>query len=760
MTEGHKTTINDLQERQLISDLFFSWLVVLFFIFASLLSREVSIIDSLSLCLFITIDVISGALFWILISKKSTFNVFELFGTGIALGTSICTILQQIFRNSIFDGVSPFLFFGATLFVFKKYQKNKQSIEITQVKSLRPIFLVCTLASLALCSENYVNWVTVLILAIGFLVIPKKLQVNSRIALVTIAIFVSVAHFARKILESVLFGFSNVTSRVSNFDQVFFEANSRGIENYGPFDNIFLSNTKFAYYWFSDAWSGSFSAKAGANEWVVTTEFGILVAALGAFFLAKAVCVNRHYSSIQSSAALILLATASLQGNANYAFSSQSFSLFISVLWIILIIFLINENAIHPTSANLVTLMFSIWILVLTKTVISVPFLLGIVVLMLASLARRLRFDAFIYMMTLVGSLIVYFVFIRPEALLRGSYSQIEFNLTTIIFEYFTINPWLDFILFLIFELIGVLWLLRQRNVLKDNFLSGNSIFLVFSFVSSLFIFFTNTSANQYLVVPLLLISPFLFSEGISRFHTWLLSFRKIVFGVAIGICAGFFSTAGLNHLAEKKSITPLGVTIFRLIPIWATIIFVSLILFQTFFNKQRRKLFQYCIMVLVAAAPGSYIAHTIKPLQQVILSKDYFEKKDSSLQIKMAQIQPSMQSVSSLATYSDVIASNSLDDFGLIAAMTGVRNFASTYTRQLWGNTEIRYQNQTSFGTDPNSNNYEVLRDGCVTLFFHDKFVSEINRTTLEPYATIMFEDEFGAVLKLSEGYSIPEEC
>ena len=164
--------------------------------------------------------------------------------------------------------------------------------------------------------------------------------------------------------------------------------------------------------------------------------------------------------------------------------------------------------------------------------------------------------------------------------------------------------------------------------------------------------------------------------------------------------------------------------------------------------------------MVLVAAAPGSYIAHTIKPLQQVILSKDYFEKKDSSLQIKMAQIQPSMQSVSSLATYSDVIASNSLDDFGLIAAMTGVRNFASTYTRQLWGNTEIRYQNQTSFGTDPNSNNYEVLRDGCVTLFFHDKSVSEINRTTLEPYAIIIFEDEFGAVLKLSEGYSIPEEC
>ena len=118
------------------------------------------------------------------------------------------------------------------------------------------------------------------------------------------------------------------------------------------------------------------------------------------------------------------------------------------------------------------------------------------------------------------------------------------------------------------------------------------------------------------------------------------------------------------------------------------------------------------------------------------------------------------MQSVSSLAAPSDVIASKSLNDFGLIAAMKGIRNFASTYTRQLWGNTEIRYENQTSFGAYPNSNNYEFLRNGCVTLFFHDKSVSEINRDTLEPYATIMFEDEFGAVLKLSESYPIPEEC
>ena len=468
MTESRNTTINNLQEAQLIRELFFSWLVVLFFIFASLSSREVSIIDSLSLCLFITIDVVSGALFWILISKKKNFNFFELFGIGIALGTSICTIFQQLFRNSIFDNISPFLFLSATLIVFRR---NKPVIQITRIESINSIFFVCTIASLALCSENYVNWVTVLILGIGFLLMAQKSESDVRIKLATVAIFVSVAFFARKILETYIFGFSNVTSRVTNYDQVFFEANSRGLENYGPFDNIFLSNTKFAYYWFSDAWSGAFAVKTGAHEWVVTTEFGILVAALGAFFLAKAVCVNRHYSSIQSSVALILLATASLQGNANYAFSSQSFSLFISVLWMSLIIFLISENTIKPTTSNLVILMCTVWILVLTKTVISVPFLLGVVVLMLASLARRNLRDALIYMMTLIGSLIVYFVFIKPAALFQGAYSQVELKLTTSIFEYFTINPWLDFGLFIVFELIGALWVIRKWKFLGDHFL-------------------------------------------------------------------------------------------------------------------------------------------------------------------------------------------------------------------------------------------------------------------------------------------------
>jgi len=125
-----------------------------------------------------------------------------------------------------------------------------------------------------------------------------------------------------------------------------------------------------------------------------------------------------------------------------------------------------------------------------------------------------------------------------------------------------------------------------------------------------------------------------------------------------------------------------------------------------------------------------------------------------------MVQINSSMEYISSSLSSSDVIASNSLNDFGLIAAMTGVRNYASTYTRGLWGNTQVRYENQTSFGSEPNAENYQQLRSGCVTWFYFDKTVSELSRPSWEPFAIIRFEDDFGAVLELSNLSQIPKRC
>lgn len=763
MTKNLKTNNLEVTIQPSIKNFIYLFATIIYFVLSSLLSRQVSLSDSLSLCLFLIIDAISGAIFWSLVSQKNKFSIFEICGTGIVFGTLGCTIIQQFLRTTPLDKISPFILPVLTLLIYFKNRKNNYLIKKIDPASIKQIFLVCAITSLAYCSEDYVNWSIVLILTVGiiFLNAAEKLKISTGIEFSIAIFFITIAFNLRKYLDKRLFGFSTTSSRVSNYDQVFFEANSRGLRNYGPFDNIFLSNTKFAYYWFSDAWAGALTAQSGVREWIVTTEFGLLIACLGSIFLVKAICTNRQYSEQQSSTTLILIATASLQGNANYAFSSQSFSLTVSVLLMIFILFLVNENQILPKSSKLIVLMISTWILVITKTVIAIPFLVGFVALFSFTLVKKNYFKAITYVSTVFGGLFLYLIFVKPESSLQGSYSNFSLRPTMTIFEFWTVNPILDFIIFMLLEMSGLFWLVKNKKIFRDDFLLSNSFFLILSFSTSILIKFDgSTAANQYLIIPFLLVLPFLIIESFQIESSKKKSSMAIYICVGLGICAGFIATSGLNYLREKNNLTPPAITLFRLIPIFVSICLCALLFLRQFVKTEKQTVFRYCLVVLVASAPGSYIAHSIKPLQQVILSKDYFEIKDNSLQIKMTHIKPAMKFISSALSPSDVIASNSPDDFGLIAAMTGVRNFASTYTRQLWGNTALRYENQTSFGAEPNLASYRYLRDGCVTWFYYDKSVSETPRTTWDPYAVIRFEDDFGTVLELNDHLRSPNKC
>ena len=125
-----------------IKNLALSWLVILSFIFASLLSRQVSLIDSLSLCLFLTVDVTSGAIFWTLLSKKQNLSVFEIFGTGIVLGTLICTIFQQLLRDTPLNEISPFLFFITTSSIYFRKRQNGWQHPTIDLVSFKSVFLI------------------------------------------------------------------------------------------------------------------------------------------------------------------------------------------------------------------------------------------------------------------------------------------------------------------------------------------------------------------------------------------------------------------------------------------------------------------------------------------------------------------------------------------------------------------------------------------------------------------------------------------
>jgi len=77
----------------------------------------------------------------------------------------------------------------------------------------------------------------------------------------------------------------------------------------------------------------------------------------------------------------------------------------------------------------------------------------------------------------------------------------------------------------------------------------------------------------------------------------------------------------------------------------------------------------------------GSFVAHSLRsPLKQYIVAKNNWDSETQNVELKYSQLNTALQFVEVNSSSIDVIASNSTTDLGLIAAVTGVRNFATSY--------------------------------------------------------------------------------
>jgi hypothetical protein len=166
-------------------------------------------------------------------------------------------------------------------------------------------------------------------------------------------------------------------------------------------------------------------------------------------------------------------------------------------------------------------------------------------------------------------------------------------------------------------------------------------------------------------------------------------------------------------------------------------------------------------MIVLASSMAGSYVAQSFRSAQQEFLySKRNWNLPFEDVAMELNRIKRATIYINSELRMKDVLASNSVTDKGLLAALTGVRNYASSYHDNLWGGEEHRYIEQNVFAKDPSEKSYVALRNGCVTWFYYDKDESPGKAKSFEPYAKTKYEDEHGAVLKLSESYPLPDEC
>ena len=746
--------------------------ILFFFIFSFLITHEVSFQDSLQLCAVLALDFVTGATLWILLSRKNEYSIFELLGVGIALGTSLNAIGQLVLRGTILGSLFNYLFFVFMVLLYLHFrQKDNFAIQMSPTRH-STVLAVCTTALILLCGDRYYLWVGVLILSLAIYALtkfePSPSSNKSRSLFVLFLLgSVALALLSSSILENFLFGPRSTTSYIGGWDGVYAEASSKSITSYGPFDNIFLANTKNAYYWFSYAWSGSFTDRSKASDWILTTHAGYVLIALATMSIVFAILQTLSRSKSIAFIPLAVVASTSLIGSSNFLLDTGSFSQCISVLYLALAFFAIKELLDHSTLSNILLAVLSISLLVLTKLTVAIPLISGlclfVFLIWFVGVSQKQKFLVSLgILVSGITSLAIFFVFINQQTEFQNSQSEFVIKAVPNAFGIGTGLLLID---------IGLLLALRFPifyGQIRNRDLFANLILLVSLTSLSMAVVISSSwvnQANTYLLLPFsfgagLLISKHLLQER----NLFCIADTKrrfsVYFATVIGGCLGFITTARLFYLHLNFVKNADYYLVVSLIPLMS-IIPVSVFSFLKPTTTKRHKTFASLMtVVFLATSAGSFVAHSLRELERkIIFNKNDWDLPVEEVELPNRNLQGAIAFILTNFDVNDVLADNSSDNI-LLAAGTGTRSYASTYGRTFSIAHDERFVTQVEFAQNANLSNYEYLRNGCVTWFYYDKDESPGRAKSFEPYATTKFEDEYGAVLKLSESYPLPDEC
>ena len=750
--------------------------ILICFILGFLITHEVSLEDSLKLCAILALDLITGVIIWVLLSQKNEYSVFELFGVGVALGTSLNAIGQLVFRETYFSSLFNYALLSLVVIIFIQWRRKNLFTMRLSPTCHSTVLAVCSTALVLLCSDRYYLWAGVLILFLATFASAKSERNSSNYKSQYLYIVLSVgsialALFSASVLEKAIFGSRSTTSYINGWDGVYAEASSKSITLYGPFDNILMANNKTAYQWFADAWSGAITQRSNVSDWVVTTQFGFIVSAITIISLAITVLTQLVPKQLLTPMLLIPIITTSLVGQPHNLLYLPSFSQVIGVLLTFFLIFLLGNFIKYKRRSDCLLIVLLGPLLLLTKTTIAVPALLGVVVGTTLVLVRGLSFKKntgllSTVLLTLPMSIATYLLFIRPSTTQNGRYSEFEISLNQHIFGIFSVNIWLSVVILLLLP-CAVAFLLGSNSLWSNELTIYLVSISVVSLIFSLMLNFWITQASIYMLVPFFIAFPLLTVRVVAI--KWPLAgigykkFRTLAsILVVISAASGMFATIRLHYLNFNFIIGQGPIFITGIFPIFCAVVLI--VVFSASSNslmpdfKSRSLIF---VVLLLAQTAGFYVGHSFRsPIGEFVSSQNQWDLAIEDVETQIVRLKSATSFLASELEPQDLLASNSITDRGLLAALTGIRNYGNSYWPNLWGGNEQRYLKQKFFVEYPQNSIYEGLRNDCVTWFYYDKKDAPGKPKTFEPYATTMYEDEFGAVLKLSESYPLPEEC
>ena len=390
--------------------------------------RGVSIENSISLSIVISMQLLTGICAWRLLNRGSTRVTPESLGMGLAIGSALATLSDQIFLHTPLNPIAWFLPFLVIVILTWQYQPIT-SIDFSEVNDFHWMFTMAGAVILGNGTLLQGYGFALIVLVIGFMFsVSKSPRFQISIFLATATLGLMCLWFFKPIVQYGLWRLRPLYTGTD--DLVFSESLSNSLSHFGLSDYSAAVGTPIRYHWFSLAWTGVTSRVSTSAPFDVTLHVVPIVAFWGISCLVWAIVFRLTSSkNISNIAMLVLFASESLPEQIRFFFVSNTSNTFSHIYVLASILIFLRAIESHQRRW-LIIFPLSMAITFLAKTPFGAVLLvatLSALVFFYASNPKNRLYTVILTLSILLSISTTYLLFLKPNRWEQRSF-RISFN--------------------------------------------------------------------------------------------------------------------------------------------------------------------------------------------------------------------------------------------------------------------------------------------------------------------------------------------
>jgi hypothetical protein len=727
-----------------------------------LILRGVEASDSISLATVLSIQMFTGSYFWTMLISDHVPARAEKIGMGIAIGTALATISDQIFLST---PLKPIAWLIPTIAVLAL---KRRDIFAGLSGSQHPndyswLYSVAIAVLLGFGQLLNGSAFAISLLAAGYFLGRRK---SGRTQLTLFVLCVLLGFLAQRIFRpEVQYGTWRLYPLYTGTDDLIFsESLANSLSSFGLHEYAAAIGNSVQYHWFSLAWTGLMTRISTSQPFDVTLHLAPMVAFLGIASLVWSITARMSKSTLAPFFAIIaLFATESLPESMLFYYVLNTSNL-LSFVWALASALLFYFVLQKQSFALLIAFSFSVAITLLAKTPYGALIYIAALLTCLFNSVRdpkRAKFYLALISTTTLFVVLTYSTFLMPNV-----WEQRTFNLD--------INPF-RFGGFTIFSFVGTIVLISCSYFLrfpispkyfvgfiKSN-TSGLNIFLpLIIFGSTARYIFEAGSAENYFMNTSLVFGSILI--GLSMYFSLNDMTRFIKFAVSAQyILVTVLSALTVSKFIDETKIETafLGRNILTLLSLVIAVVFsiAGALIISSFSNIEKGILRPVLIISLIGVSSGIYLANAATTQEY-----NFTESVASTRDIK------ALEWLKNHSDSDDVVATNrflcnqespcSFDDSSfLISAVSGRRVYLEGPRFVIGGRpypdwAKERINTSVDFANSPNDKAFNALKASGVKWFYVDQnFLSSGDSQSVNRWkywATVEYSDANVLILNL----------